>query len=263
MYYKTKNAYLTDSSNYVLQQLNHQNAQRTLNLLMAEDLQTQYVLQGSLDSDIQVYDYRELYDRMTADNANLRNQFINQELLRNSVRQNRAARSPSLDLNLGYSYTRNWQDLSEANFGADSGPDEIIKSATTNYFANFTVGFTIFNGGRIKRGIKNAYIQETLGQLQTEDLKLSLHNDLLTAYDRYNVRVRLLSISAENEQNASLNLELSAERYKNGTINSFDYRDIQINYLQAALSHLQAKFDLIQTNTELLRLTGGILSQYQ
>ena len=258
-----KNAYLTDSSNFVLQELNYQNALRNLNLLMAQDLSTRYELSGDLDRDPRLYVYQDLYDKMTENNSNLRNQFINQELLRNAYAQSKAQRSPSLSLDLGYSYTKNWQDLSEANFGSETGPDEIIKSSTTQYFGNLTVGFTLFNGGRISRQIKNARIQESLGQLQTEDLKLSLNNDLLTAYDRYNVRIKLLNIAEVNQETAALNLELAEERYKNGTINSFDYRDIQVNYLLISLSLLQSKFDLIQTDTQLLRLTGGILSNYQ
>ncbi len=258
-----KNAYLTDSSNYVLQQLNYQNAHRNFNLLLAEDLSQRFELSGDLDRDAKLYVYQDLYAKMTENNSNLRNQFVNQELLRNTYRQNRAARSPSLDLGLGYVYTKNWQDLSEANFGSETGPDEIIKSRTTNYFASFTLAFTLFNGGRVSRQIKNARIQETLGQLETEDLTFSLNNDLLTAYDRYNVRVKLLNIAVENQATAALNLDLAEERYKNGTINSFDYRDIQVNYLLISLNLLQSKFDLIQTDTQLLRLTGGILSQYQ
>ncbi len=258
-----KDAYLTDSSNYVLQQLVYENAHRSLNLLLADDLKRRYYLTGSLDSPIYSYNYQDLYEKMTKSNSNLRNQYIHQELLRNATALNKADRSPSLDLNLGYSYSKNWQDLSEANFGNESGPEEVIKSRTTNYFANFTLAFTLFDGGRIKRQIKNARIQETMGTLETEELKQVLDNDLLSALDRYDVRKKLLNISQESLQNASLNLELSEERYKNGTINSFNYRDIQVNYLQAALRNLQSKFDLIQTDTELLRLTGGILDNYQ
>ena len=258
-----KNSYLTDSSNFVLQQLIYQNSMRSLNLLLAEDLTKRFLLTGTLDSQTQLYSYQDLYAKMTEDNSNLRNQFINQELLRNTYAQSKAGRSPSLDLNFGYSYSKNWQDLSKANFGSESGPPDVIKSRTTNYFANFTLAFTLFDGGRIKRQIKNARIQETMGTLETEELKLLLNNDLLSAFDRYNVRIKLLDISAESLENASLNLELSEERYKNGTINSFNYRDIQVNYLQAALRNLQSKFDLVQTDTELLRLTGGILDTYQ
>jgi len=257
-----KNSYLTDSSNYVLQQLVYENAQRSLNLLLAEDLGTRYQLTGSLNSLTHNYEYQDLYEKMTRNNSNLRNQYINQELMRNSVALSKADRSPILDLNLGYSYARNWQDLSEANFGNETGPEDIIKSRTTNYFANFTLAFTLFNGGRISRQIKNARIQETMASLQTDDLKQTLNNDLLSALDRYNVRKKLLQISQESLDNASLNLELAEERYSNGTINSFNYRDIQVSYLQAALRNLQSKFDLIQTDTELLRLTGGILENF-
>lgn len=257
-----KNSYLTDSSNYVLQQLVYQNAQRDLNLLLAEDLTKRYELIGSLNSLSHSYDYHDLYEKMTQNNSNLRNQYINQELMRNSVSLSKAARSPSLDLNLGYSYAKNWQDLSEANFGDETGPEEIIKSRNTNYFANFTLAFTLFDGGRISRQIKNARIQESMATLETEDMKLTLNNDLLSSLDRYEVRKKLLQISQESMENASLNLELAKERYQNGTINSFNYRDIQVSYLQAALRHLQSKFDLILTDTELLRLTGGILESY-
>ncbi len=258
-----KNSYLTDSSNYVLQELIYQNSMRSLNLLLAEDLTKIFMLSGNLDSPTNSYNYQELYDKMTENNSNLRNQFINQELLRNTYEQSRAARSPALDMNFGYSYRKNWQDLSKANFGNESGPPDVIKSRTTNYFANFTLAFTLFDGGRIKRQIKNAQIQETMGALQTDELKLLLNNDLLMAFDRYNVRKKLLEISVGSLENASLNLELAEERYKNGTINSFNYRDIQVNYLLAALRNLQSKFDLIQTDTALLRLTGGILDSYQ
>ncbi len=258
-----KNSYLTDSSNYVLQELVYQNSMRSLNLLLAEDLTKRFVLTGNLDSQTYNYSYQDLYTKMTENNSNLRNQFISQELLRNTSALSKAARSPALDLNGGYSYNKTWQDLSKANFGNETGPPDVIKSRTTNYFANFTLAFTLFDGGRIKRQIKNARIQETMGALQTDELKLLLNNDLLMAFDRYNVRKKLLEISAESLENASLNLELSEERYKNGTINSFNYRDIQVNYLLAALRNLQSKFDLIQTDTALLRLTGGILDSYQ
>jgi outer membrane protein TolC len=258
-----KNSYLTDSSNYVLQELIYQNSMRSLNLLLAEDLTKRFALTGNLDSQSHTYSYQDLYAKMTRNNSNLRNQFISLELLRNTYAQSKAVRSPALDLNFGYSYDKNWQDLSNANFGNESGPPDVIKSRTTNYFANFTLAFTLFDGGRIKRQIKNARIQETMGALQTDELKLLLNNDLLMALDRYNVRIKLLEISAESLDNASLNLQLSEERYKNGTINSFNYRDIQVSYLQAALRNLQSKFDLIQTDTALLRLTGGILDTYQ
>ena len=84
----------------------------------------------------------------------------------------------------------------------------------------------------------------------------------MATYDLYNVRQKLLSISQQNIESAELNLALAEERFRGGTINSFDYRQIQVNYLNTALNNLQAKYDLIESETELLRLTGGITNEY-
>ncbi len=35
-----------------------------------------------------------------------------------------------------------------------------------------------------------------------------------------------------------------------------------MNYLNTALNNLQAKYNLIESETELLRLTGGITNEY-
>ena len=45
-------------------------------------------------------------------------------------------------------------------------------------------------------------------------------------------------------------------------INSFNYRDVQLLFLNAAFGKLQATYDLIDTHSELMRLTGSIISEY-
>ena len=129
--------------------------------------------------------------------------------------------------------------------------------------ANLTLAFTLFNGGIIQNQIKNARISEQIGQLQIRDLELTLKNSLIANYDSYNLRKRLLNIASENVNTSELNLQLGEDRYKNGSINSFDYRDLQITYLQTALSYYQSIYNLIETEVELMRLTGNILNSYQ
>ena len=45
-------------------------------------------------------------------------------------------------------------------------------------------------------------------------------------------------------------------------INSFNFRDVQIIYLRAAVDKYRAIFNLIDMQTELLRLSGGIISEF-
>jgi outer membrane protein TolC len=67
-------------------------------------------------------------------------------------------------------------------------------------------------------------------------------------------------VADENLEAAELNLTISEEKYRSGVINSFNYRDVQLIYLNAALQRLQAVFQLIDSNTQLTRITGGFLN---
>ncbi len=256
-----KNAYLTDSSGFVTQEVNYQNAKRNLNLLLGEDLSRRYEMIDSLAVAPSSYRLEDLYEKMVANNSNLKNQYLNQQIFMQETRLAKTELFPRLDLGLGASYNIGRQDLSNAELSRPLD-DPITSAKTLNYFANFTLSYTLFDGGRIKRTIENAYVREEISAVETEQLKASLENELVSVYDLYNARKKLLDISALNLATGELNLSLAEDRYKNGTINSFDYRTIQINYLNIALDNLQAKYNLIESETDLTRLTGGIVDDY-
>ena len=68
-------------------------------------------------------------------------------------------------------------------------------------------------------------------------------------------------MSAEQLENASRNLEIAKDRFENGLISSFDYRTIQLGYLNASQSRLEARFNLINSQIALLNLTGGLYTK--
>ena len=262
------NAFLTDSSNYVTQEITAINALRNLNLLMGQEVGERYRLTDSLEVTPNEYDLEDLYERMIASNSNLRNQYLNLEIVQAETRLAKSELYPRLGLNINGSYDLSRQDLSQAIFPADPDGgggferDLVTNQTTSNYAAGLTLSYLFFDGGRVRRAIANSYTQQRISQLQIDELKQTLRNDLVATYDLYNVRQKLLSISQQNVQSAELNLSLAEERFRGGTINSFDYRQIQVNYLNTALNNLQAKYDLIESETELLRLTGGITNEY-
>jgi len=53
------------------------------------------------------------------------------------------------------------------------------------------------------------------------------------------------------------------EKYRSGVINSFNFRDVQLIYLSAALRRLQSIYNLIDSKTQLTRITGGFLGTQQ
>jgi outer membrane protein TolC len=250
---QAKNAYLDDSTNNLLQQLNVKNAYLNLRLLLGEDEDVNYHLLDAFS--VQMYDFSldSMLMQMQSNNTTLRNQYINQEILKKDVALAKSAMYPVLSLNGGI-------DHSNARLKyVDTDP---LYTNSLDYYANFTLSFNLFNGGNVRRGIKNARISEQIGNLEIEEMQISLGNLLKNYYDLYNIRKELYMVSLANVESATLNMEISTEKFRSGAINSFNFRDVQVIYLRAAASKFQAIYNLIDIQTELLRLTGGIISEF-
>jgi outer membrane protein TolC len=114
----------------------------------------------------------------------------------------------------------------------------------------------------VQTNIIIAEIEKEIGDIRLEDMKHQLNNRLLNIYDLYEVRKELSMVARENMVTAKLNLEISTDKYKNGVINSFNFRDVQRGYLLTALSYFAAEYELIASHVDLVRLTGGIITEY-
>jgi outer membrane protein len=129
-------------------------------------------------------------------------------------------------------------------------------------YGNFSLRYTLFNGGQIKRAIENSQVREKIEQLSTDQLKLSLENDLLVTNDTYNLRRRLVEIAQVKLKAAELNLSLANERYRNGALSAIDLRIVQENYQNAALENFLAIYSVLASKTDLIRITGGLADIY-
>ena len=112
----------------------------------------------------------------------------------------------------------------------------------------------------MKRAIQSADIQTKINDLQVDELKQSLNKDLTNAFELYSMRQKIYKLNKEAVDVARKNLEASKEKYEAGLINSFNYRDVNIAYLNAGISTLESVYNLIDSKTELTRLTGGLVS---
>lgn len=251
---QAKNAYLSDSSRYLLQSLELKRSKLNLNLLLGVDKNEDYRLNSEFKAISENYLYSDLEEKMLSSNKTLRNQFINQEILQKNIKAAKAAVLPSLSMNAGSDY-----NSSHVKFN-DLDP---TSSYSYDFYVNFSLNFNLYNGGRTRRAIQQATIQNEIGLLQESQIKQTLSNGLLTIYEMYEIRKQLLQVADAGLESAQLNLDLSTERFKNGSINSFNFRDIQNQYINAEFNRLEAVYNLINIHTELLRTTGGIVSEYE
>ena len=248
---QAKNSFFSDSTNYLLMELNVKNAFLRLNLLLGEPPNVQFSLIDSFMVDLQYYDLQDMMDKMLSNNSNLKNQYINQEILKKGIGLAKSDIWPTVSMNAGADYTQGWYDFDKND----------ANTYSLDYYANFTLSFNLFNGGNTHRAIKTAQINEQIGQLEIQELKQTLENLLVNQFDLYRIRKQLLEVADVNLESAKLNMEIATEKYRTGTINSFNFRDVQLIFLNASSKKLNAIYDLIDSQTELLRLTGGIISE--
>jgi len=248
---QAKNSYFSDSTNYLLQQLRVKNAYLILNLLLGEPPEVKFALVDSFQVEIQYYQMDDLMNKMLASNRTLINQFVNQEILKKDVSIAKSNMWPTLSMNAGADYTQGWYDWEKHD----------KNTYLFDYYANFTLSFNLFNGGNTRRAIERAEITEKIGQIEIKQATQTLENLLVNQFDLYQIRQQLLNVANVNLESAELNMQIATEKYRNGTINSFNYRDVQLIFLNASSNKLNAIYDLIDSQVELLRLTGGIITE--
>jgi outer membrane protein TolC len=251
---QAKNSFFSDSTNYLLQELNLKNAYLNLNLLLAEPPETKFMLTDTFSVKTPDYNLEDLREMMMGNNKNLLNQYINQEILKKEIGIQKSTAYPTLNMGAGADYGKNWYH--------DNNFEPLWENSSYGYYVNFSLNFNLFNGGNTRRAIEAARINEKIGQLETKELEQTLGNYLLNQYDLYFIRRQLYEVAEVNIESASLNLEISSEKCRNGSINSFNFRDVQLIYLNAAFRKLEAVYNLIDTRAELLRLTGGLVMEY-
>lgn len=251
-----ENLVLTDSSNYLLQELSFQNAQRNLNLIMAADVETTYSLTDSLGFPNQAKTYTELKESMVANNQNLKNQFINYELQELNVKAQKSAYYPIVTLNLSTTPSVGYFRL----FG-----DEGFSSSTNawSHTGNINLRYNIFQGWNRKRNSEIAAIQLDMAGLQVEQLTLNLSHQLKGFYELYQTRIKVESMSLKRMEHANKLWELGREKYDLGLINVFNLNDIKLAYEQTLLNYYDRLFELLQSHYDLMRLTGGISQEFK
>ena len=246
-----KTAYLTDSSSFVMQELAYKNAVRNLNLLMGNDISLKWNLTTKLSTEMPVFEAKELENKMISNNNNLKNQMINLELSQKELKLAKANLYPVLSFNAGAQNSNSTFVLGPLSQGG----------STINYFGNFTLAFRLFDGGKIKRAIRNVSIQEEITNLNIEKTKLQLNQELQIQLENYNARVAIFDINKQSFAASKQNLEIAHLKENSGLINSFNLRDVELAYLRSGVSLFDSMYAIIESKTNLTKLTGGIVEE--
>ena len=262
---QARDAYLTDSSALVVQQVNYRNAVRNLlQVIGSEDLNQEVELTDDLEYNPTAYDAAALENQLLAANRNLQNLLVNRDLAALQTRLIETERRPQISIGTAASYDIGVSVGTQTfEFGGDQPGREQELPGIANRTLNTTVGVTasylLFDGGNRRVRIQSSQLQEITAQLDYQSARQELRTALLNTLTLYESQVQLIDITEDLIANAERNLEIAEERFRGGTINSFDYRLVQVAYINAENQLLNALLDLKNTETELLRVTGQIV----
>lgn len=245
-------SWLNDKSSFLEAKSEYNNSIRQLNYYMAEPLENTYLLSTLFEADTVAYDKKVLRDKMISNNNILKNQYINLQISRLSVRAAKSGYYPSVSLgaSAGYAYANN----DYIGFDENDDTSEGLYTALSA-----SLSYEIYGGGKRKIALQTAKLEEEINEIETSEIIDDLTNQLAQEFELYELRKQLLYVADESLKAAKLNLDISLDKYKTGAINSFNYRDIQEEYQDTSISYYTALYNLISSRNTLMQLTGGFI----
>ncbi len=118
----------------------------------------------------------------------------------------------------------------------------------------------LFDGGTTVTQVKNAKIRYENQELQKKQIELEVRRDIANALGNYENKLYIYRVQEENVATNQDNFERSEEQYNLGRITSIEFRQAQVNLLDAQTNLNLAKYDAKLAELELLQLTGQLLN---
>lgn len=255
-----KNQYLSDSSNFLLQEINLKNAYRNLMILLnrpEEDVANGNfpILSDQLFLPIKNESFESLSSEMKSNNQNLKNQYINLELQRTATEYQKSFLYPVVSLQMGVN--PGWGEIRDLK-----NDDMQVSTQTLSYFANVNVRYTIFNNWKTKRASEVAEIQTEIAELNVADFEKQLNSSLKSMKELYDARSIIVNVSDENLIYAEKSWEMGQLQYNNGSLNSIDISQLRLAYLNSFNTHYDNLYARIDAFLELHRMTGQLRMEY-
>ncbi|MFD2517827.1 TolC family protein [Salinimicrobium flavum] len=168
------------------------------------------------------------------------------------IRIRRSGYLPSVGLTGSYGWNRN-ESAATAFFPGST-------TTTSGLSAGLNLSWDIFDGGRTSVQVQNARIINESQELLKEQISLEVKRDIANALGTYENKLYIFHVQEENVKTNLDNFNRTEEQYKLGQVTSIEFRQAQINLLNARTSLNLAKYDAKLAELEVLRLSGQLLN---
>ena len=165
------------------------------------------------------------------------------------LKSNRSGYLPSIGLTGSYGWNKS--NNNAASF--------LSTSTNTGFSGGLNLTWSLFDGGRTRTLVQNAKINFETQQLFKEQTELEIDRDFNNAWEDYQNKLFVLQTQVKNVQTNTNNFNRTEERYKLGQVTSIEFRQAQLNLINAIGDKNAAKYDAKLAELQLMQLSGQLL----
>jgi len=237
-----------DSAAFIRQQATLKNAKAGLNYLLVTDPASDYEVSDTITF-LELPDYKTLVSSLPVSNVQIELATQNSSIAEMNYRLTHSPKYPQIDFFTDYNFNRSKYDFGTTSLNKNYGP-----------VVGLGISYSIFDGFSRRRNSANALIQRETTDIQLQQVTKQIESQIFQLYNDYQNNLKLVKFETENVKMSKKNTFIAYEKYRLGELSDIDLRQIQIMQLEAENSRLLAQFQAKQTETELLRISGKILS---
>lgn len=222
-------------------------AKANLNQLLIQPVEQEFDVLDDIPQ-MPMNKYEELQNAILNNNSDILFAQRNVDVAKYMIKEGQSNLYPKLNLNANYIFSRvqNQAGLSllNQNLGLNLG---------------FTLSWTVFNGFTNVNTIKNLQLNLQKSMYDFDNLKMLTQLNLLKAFRKNQDDLAVLKLQDETKVIAKENLDLALERFRLGAATSIDIKMAQQSYEDAITKLADARYNAKVSETQLLKLTGGII----
>lgn len=238
-----------DSMQLVKYKADLRNFELEINRLIGTDLQNEIATGADFNTNPGL-DTEAMFEEVLTKNSDLSLVQLQQLIEEQNVKSQRGNLMPEVMLFGSYSFNRSTSDfgflLSNRQFGPQLGVN---------------LRFNLYDGGRERTAMQNAKLQAESAQISVEEKKNEISAAYYIALENFNSAKQQLALSTMNAEQAEKLKKIAIEQYKNGVITSLEFRQVQLEVLQAKIQVIESEYALKQNEIRMYRLTGTILDR--
>ncbi|MFH1052242.1 MAG: TolC family protein [bacterium] len=240
----------TDSSNFMQTELAYNNMIRNLNYVMGQNISDKISLNKDIDLKPQP-EFSSILSASMEKNSSLLKAIQDKKISEFDYKIVQSIYYPRITFKTGYSFTRQ-----------ESDAGYMLMNQNLGFNAALNATFNLYDGSKTSIQSQNAQVNLFINEIKVEDTKKQIELALTNAFDNFGRRKEIYNLEKENVKTARDNYERAEELYKLGQLTSIEFRDAQINLMNAKNRINEALYSAKVAESELL-LIGGIYSDIE